>query len=101
MKVSNSKAPGPTRAQLPALRARRRWAPLLTFLLALSPFFAGAQTVDIHDAVRTYSTLSNTTVTLSGRAELRITGTGDPIPGCLIQLNSPDGWLLMTGVLPS
>src|SRR5437870_4171148 len=62
---------------------------------------ARAQTLDIRDAVRTYATLTNTTVTMSGRAELRITGTGDPIPGCVIQLNSPDAWLLMTGILPS
>jgi len=38
---------------------------------------------------------------MSGRAELRITGTNDPIPGCVIHLNSPDAWLLMTRILPS
>ncbi|HKQ36475.1 MAG TPA: glycosyl hydrolase, partial [Verrucomicrobiae bacterium] len=60
-----------------------------------------AQTLDIRDAVRTFPGLTNTAVTMSGRAELRITGTGDPIPGCLIHLNSPDAWVLMTAIAPS
>jgi hypothetical protein len=38
---------------------------------------------------------------MSGRAELRITGTGDPIPGTVIHLNSLDAWVLMTGLAPS
>lgn len=62
---------------------------------------ATAQTLDIHDTVRTYATLSDTTVMLSGRAELRITGTGDPIPGCIVHLNAPDAWILLTQVPPS
>src|ERR1041385_7909412 len=70
-------------------------------LFAVVPLAAQAQTLSIHDAVRTYSTLANTTVTMSGRAELRITGTGDPISGSIINLDSPDSWLLMTGIAPS
>lgn len=70
-------------------------------LLVLGPIVATAQSLDIHDAVRTYAALTNTTVTMSGRAELRVTGTGDPIPGCVIQLNSPEAWMLMTSILPS
>jgi hypothetical protein len=69
--------------------------------LALFPLLLRGQTLDIHDAVRTYTGLTNTTVTMSGRAELRITGAGDAIPGCVIHLDSPDAWLLMTSVLPS
>src|SRR5436190_17818 len=65
------------------------------------PLLAVAQTLDIHDAVRTYTALTNTIVTMSGRAELRITGTNDPIPGCVINLNSPDAWVLMTAIAPS
>ena len=65
------------------------------------PLLAVAQTLDIHEAVRTYTALTNTTVTMSGRAELRITGTNDPIPGCVINLNSPDAWVLMTAIAPS
>ena len=38
---------------------------------------------------------------MSGRAELRITGTGDPIAGCTINLTSPDAWFYLTNILPS
>ena len=78
----------------------RTFAVLLAVLL-LPPLLATGQTLDIRDAVKSYATLSNTTVTLSGRAELRVTGTNDPLPGCVIHLNSPDAWLLLSGVAPS
>ena len=76
-------------------------SPAFFACLLCFPLLAGAQTLDIHDAVKTYATLSNTTVTMTGRAELRITGTGNPIAGSVIHLNSPDAWLLMTGFAPS
>jgi hypothetical protein len=65
------------------------------------PLFAAAQSLDVRDAVRTFAGLTNTTVTLSGRAELRVTGAGDPLPGCVIHLNSPDAWLLLPAISPS
>ncbi len=74
---------------------------LLAALLVLIPFAARAQTLAIHDDIQTLATLTNTTVTLTGRAELRITGTGDPLPGCVVHLNSPDSMLLLTGIVPS
>ncbi len=89
----------PQPASVRPLRRSRLNASLA--LLLLFPLLLTAQTLDIRDAVKTYATLSNTTVTMSGRAELRITGTGDPIPGSVIHLNSPDAWLLMTGLAPS
>ncbi|HUR46359.1 MAG TPA: glycosyl hydrolase, partial [Candidatus Saccharimonadales bacterium] len=79
---------------------RLAWVILFALLLILAPF-AHAETLDIQDAVRTYASLTNTTVSLSGRAELRITGTGDPLPGCVIHLNSPDAWLLLPAIAPS
>ena len=78
------------------LRAAARFA-LLVFFTSL----AGAQTLDMHDAVKTFAALSNTTVTMSGRAELRITGTGDPLAGSVVNLNSPDAWLLLVNLAPS
>ena len=74
---------------------------VLLAALVLSSPAAMAQTVDLHDAVRTFPGLTNTTVTMSGRAELRITGAGDPLPGCVVHLNSPDAWLLLSGLRPS
>ena len=82
----------------------KRCSVLLVALLALvtlGPLPLVAQTLDIQDAVRSYATLTNTVVTMTGRAELRITGTGDPLPGSVIHLNSPDAWLLMTDLAPS
>lgn len=79
---------------LPASRA-----PVVT--LALAPdgrLLATGQALDIHDAVKSYATLSNVTVTMTGRAELRVTGTNDPLPGCVIHLNSPDAWLLLPAI---
>ena len=73
---------------------------LLAWFL-LSPLLASAQSLDVRDAVRSFVAITNTTVTMAGRAELRITGTNDPLPGCVIHLNSPDAWLLLTAVSPS
>ena len=71
----------------------------LACLLCLPP--VAAQTLDIHDATHSDGFLHNTTVTLRGQAELRLTGTGDPMVGSVIHLDSPDAWLLMTRVSPS
>src|SRR6185436_7066734 len=73
----------------------------LTFLLSITRLLAATQMLDIHDTVRIYNGLTNFDITVSGQAELRVTGMGDPLPGCQIDLNSPDAWLLMTGILPS
>ena len=65
------------------------------------PIIARGQTLNIANDVQTAATLTNTTVTLTGRAELNITGTGDPIPGCTIHLNSDDAWFFMRNIRPS
>src|ERR1041385_511939 len=74
--------------------------PLTVLLAAVAPW-AAAQTLEIHDAVRIYATLNNTTVTMTGRAELRVTGTGNPIAGSFIHFDSPDAFLLLSAVSPS
>ncbi len=73
----------------------------LLSLLVLAAVRAGGQTLEFENDVRSFATLTNTTVTLTGRAELRLTGTGDPMPGCVVHLNSPEAWLKFTSVLPS
>ena len=70
-------------------------------VVCLLPLIAAGQTLNINNDSQTYATLTNTVVTLTGRAELRITGTGDPIPGCTIHLNSPDAWFYLTNIVPS
>jgi autotransporter-associated beta strand protein len=62
---------------------------------------AVGQTLAIDNDIQTYATLPSTTVTMTGRSELRITGATAPITGSVINLNSTDSWLFMTGVAPS
>ncbi len=75
--------------------------PLFTLLFCL-PLLAVGQTLSFSDDVRTVTTLAaNTTATLTGKAELHVTGTGDPMPNCVINLNSPDAWFFMEYMAPS
>src|SRR5687767_13713068 len=74
---------------------------LLAIIALVMPSLASGQTLSITNDVQTHATLANTAVSLSGRAELGITGTGDPIAGCTINLTSEDAWFFMTNILPS
>jgi len=60
-----------------------------------------AQTLSITNGVQTYNALTNTTVTMTGNCELRIAASANPIPGCLIHLNSTDAWLRFDGIMPT
>ena len=59
------------------------------------------QTLVITNGVQTYTALTNTTVAMSNRCELRITAGTSPIPGCLIHLNSTDAFFVMQNIRPS
>ena len=61
----------------------------------------GQTPLAIANDIQTYTTLASTTVTMTGRSELRITGTTTPITGTTINLNSSDSWFFMTNILPS
>jgi len=74
---------------------------LLLALLAMWPRLAAAQTLSLTNGVRIYGSLTNTTVTMTGRSELRITATTSPIPGCLIHLNSADSYFVLQNLQPS
>jgi hypothetical protein len=77
---------------------------LRAFLLGLLliPLGAAAASLHLHDEIQTHLTLSGTSVTMTGRSELHITGRDtDPMPGTQIQLNSPDAWLFLRHVRPS
>ncbi len=86
---------------LPTSNALGRLVATCVAALFLVPLAAGGQSLAIQGGVVTHLGLTNTTVTMTGRAELRITGAGDPLPGCVIHLNSPDAWLLLSGIAPS
>ncbi len=76
----------------------RPWLLALFFLL---PFLAPAQTLTLTNGVATFAALTNTTVTMTGRTELRVTATASPIPGCLINLNSANAYFVMLNIKPS
>ncbi len=67
----------------------------------LFPLLAGGQTLSISNGVHTYVALTNITVIMTGRCELRITTPTNPIPACVVHLNSPDAWLVLPNIRPS
>lgn len=63
---------------------------------------AHGQTISVQDDIRKVTSVaSGTTITLAGRSELRVSDSGDPLPGCTVNLNSPDAWLVMSSFSPS
>ena len=81
-----------------------QWSARWLFLVgALIPLAAAAQTLTMTNGIQTYTALTNTTVTMAGRCELRVTAATYPIPGCIINLtnNSPDAWLFFPNIRPS
>jgi len=81
--------------------ARRLEVLLLLLLILFPPAGEAQQTIEISNSIQIYSSLSDTTVNMTGRSELHITAAGDPIAGCLINLDSPDAWLFLENVRPS
>jgi autotransporter-associated beta strand protein len=79
----------------------RRLIRVLFAMLLSWPLLVSAQTLTIDNDILSYPTLTNTTVTMTGRSELRITGASSPISGSVINLNSPDAWFFMTNIRPS
>jgi hypothetical protein len=55
----------------------------------------------LNNEARTLASLANTVVTMTGRSELRITGTGNVLGGSTVHLNSQDAWLFLTQIEPS
>lgn len=70
-------------------------------MLALSPLVSHGQTLTITNGIHTYSTLSSTVVTMTGRSELHLTSAANPIPGTQINLDSSDAWLFLLNIPPS
>jgi autotransporter-associated beta strand protein len=61
---------------------------------------ANAQTLTFTNGLQKYASLTNTTVTMSGKCEVWLTSS-TPLSGCTINLNSVDAWLFLPGVKPS
>ncbi len=71
------------------------------FAWLLLPLSALAQTLAISEGVQTYATLSGTTVTMTGKSELRLTASASALTNCVVHLNSSDAALLFVNVKPS
>ncbi|MCU0797181.1 MAG: glycosyl hydrolase, partial [Akkermansiaceae bacterium] len=77
---------------------------LRAFMIAVVMSFTAALVqgqVVLNDSVRTFTTLTNTTITLNGQSRLHLSGTGNPVSGSIIHLNSPDAWLHFDNLRPS
>jgi len=74
---------------------------LLLAATALSSLALSAQTLSITNGIQTYNALTNTTVTMIGNSELHLTASINPCPGCTINLNSPNAWVLLPNIRPS
>ncbi|HEX9047579.1 MAG TPA: LamG-like jellyroll fold domain-containing protein [Verrucomicrobiae bacterium] len=73
----------------------------LALLACGLPMVSGAQTITITNGVQIYPGLTNTTVTMTGRCELRLTAAANVLSGCTVNLNSVDAWLFLPAVKPS
>lgn len=59
-----------------------------------------AQLMSIDSDVAVHASLVDETVSLSGNAELRLTGA-TPLSGCTVDLSSPDAWLVFSAIDPA
>lgn len=62
---------------------------------------AGAQVINLSAGTQTYAALSGATVTLSGKAELKLTASSAVLAGSVVNLTSTDAAVLFTQVRPS
>ena len=74
---------------------------LILFGWLLLPIAGRAQTLSISGGIKSFASLTNTAVTMTGRCELHLTDAASPLPGCHVNLNSPDAWLFLENVRPS
>ncbi|TAL04861.1 MAG: hypothetical protein EPO07_04585, partial [Verrucomicrobia bacterium] len=70
-------------------------------LVLFLPLIGAAQTLVVTNGVQTFPGLTNTTVVMSNRCELRITNSASPLSGCTINLNSTDAYLVLPNIKPS
>jgi len=69
--------------------------------IADTPTVVGTAVLALHDQTQTSASLPSTVVTMTGRSELFITGSGTPLAGSTIHLNSADAWLFLPAIKPS
>lgn len=60
-----------------------------------------AQMLNLTEGVRTETTLTDTTVMMTGRSELHLTHATTPFAGSVVHLNSPDAWVAFPNIRPA
>lgn len=65
------------------------------------PDLAATAVLTLDNQVAIYATLTSTTVTLTGKSELWITGSTAPVTGSVFHLDSDDAWLFFSNIKPS
>ncbi|GAA5483103.1 LamG-like jellyroll fold domain-containing protein [Haloferula sargassicola] len=85
------------------LTPRSRSCGKLISLLAPALLAASASgiTLNLDQEVYTAATLTGSTATLTGKAELHLSGSGDPLSGSTVNLDSEDAWVFLEAVEPS
>lgn len=80
------------------MRSLLRWVGWSTGICSLA---ACAQTRVLEGGTHTYPGLTNVTVVVTGRCELRLTSGVQPLVGSVVHLDSPDAYLVFTALRPS
>ena len=79
----------------------KRYFFLLSALL-LTAMFSQAQTIAVPDGdYQVHASLTNTTVNMSGRSELRLTAATNVLSACTVNMNSNEAYVRFTAVVPS
>ena len=74
----------------------------LVFAMFLHVMISQAQTISVPDGdYQIHSSLANTTVTMTGRSELRLTAATNVLSGCTVNMNSTEAYVRFTAAVPS
>ena len=65
------------------------------------PDLQSTAVLSLDNQTQTSATLASTVVTMTGKSELWITGTTNPVTGSTFHLNSEDAWLFFPNIKPS
>jgi hypothetical protein len=84
------------------MRALVQFRKVLPFLFAvLFSMWTAGQSLVITNGVWNFTSLTNSTVTMSGSSELWLITTNAPLSGSTVNLESPDAWIFLPNLRPS
>lgn len=80
---------------------KRRCCILSVVLTLLAICATSAAVLEIDQGVHEFASLSDTSIVMSGRCELHVTGSSDLLDGCTVELGSTDAWVFLRNLRPS